>query len=202
MPLDLVGQKFGRLLVTSRAPKRENSRRAYWNCKCDCGNERVVYSYHLRCGVQVSCGCYAKEKNTSHGMAHSPEYTAWAAMIQRCENPKNPKYPRYGARGISVSESWHTFENFYADMGDSGGLTLDRINNDGNYENGNCRWTTYAQQNVNYSRNIVLSYNGEKMTLTEWANRLGIKPTALYYQVATKGKTLEAALSAIKGLKT
>ena len=116
-------------------------------------------------------------------------------MLQRCENPKNPRYPRYGGRGIVVSPEWHDFANFYADMGDCNGLTLDRIDNNGNYERGNARWTTYAQQNNNYSRNLVYTYGGETLTLTQWANRFGIKPAALYYRVATKGLTLEQALT-------
>lgn len=119
-------------------------------------------------------------------------------MIQRCENPKNPKYPRYGERGIKVSAEWHDFQNFYADMGDSGGLTLDRIENDGNYEKGNCRWTTYAQQNSNHSRNRVYSYGGETLTMTQWAARLGIHPVTLYYRITKSGWTLGRALTTIK----
>lgn len=199
MALDLVGQKFGRLLVISKAPKKEGTRHVYWNCKCDCGNERAVYANHLRSGVQVSCGCFARDKHTSHGLSRSPEYNAWAQMIQRCENPKNPKYPRYGARGILVSPEWHDFETFYSDMGDSAGLTLDRIDNDGNYEKGNCRWTTYAQQNSNHSRNRVYSYGGETLTMTQWAARLSIHPTALYYRIERYKWPLSRALTTMKG---
>lgn len=120
-------------------------------------------------------------------------------MLQRCENSLNPKYPRYGARGIRVSDEWHDFVNFYADMGDSDGLTLDRVDNNGNYEKGNCRWATYAQQNVNHSRNRFYSYGGETMTMTQWAARLGIHPVTLYYRIERSGWTLERALTTPKG---
>jgi len=122
-------------------------------------------------------------------------------MIQRCENQKNPKFPRYGARGISVSPEWHDFANFYADMGDSGGLTLDRIDNNGNYERGNCHWVSYAQQNNNHSRNRMLSYGGETLTMTQWAARLGIHPVTLYYRITKSKWTLERALTTPKGSK-
>lgn len=133
-----------------------------------------------------------------HGMSRTKEYQAWAQMLQRCENPRNPKYPRYGARGIKVSAEWHDFPSFYADMGDCNGLTLDRINNDGNYEKGNCRWATYDQQNSNHSRNRVYSYGGETFTMTQWAARLGIHPVTLYYRITKSGWTLERALTTKK----
>lgn len=194
--IDLIGRKFGRLLVVSEAEKR--GKNVHWNCQCECGKLRVVAGSHLRHGDTLSCGCYARDKSLSHGMSRTPEYRAWAQMIQRCENPNNPKFPRYGKRGISVSAEWHDFSNFYAAMGDSNGLTLDRIDNDGNYEDGNCRWTTYAQQNSNYSRNRVFSHDGETLTLTQWASRFGMKPADLYYRVVTLGWVMDQALSTRK----
>ncbi len=149
MLLDLTGQRFGRLVavqVASHAPVK-------WLCRCDCGETTTARSSHLREGATRSCGCgegLTKHGHGARGSRRSSEYTAWANMLARCERPNHPSYPDYGARGITVCERWHVFENFLADMGPKpGGLTLDRIENDGNYEPGNCRWATYSQQNTN-----------------------------------------------------
>lgn len=103
-------------------------------------------------------------------------YHAWRAMRQRCENPKNPNYKNYGARGIKVCKRWNSFINFLDDMGKppSQKHTIERINNDGNYTPSNCRWATYAEQNRNHSRNVILEYEGQRLCVKDWAKKLNI----------------------------
>jgi hypothetical protein len=111
-----------------------------------------------------------------HGKYGTPVYVSWFQMLTRCRNPRCPEYENYGGRGISVCERWLDFRNFYADMGDRHqGMSLDRINNSRGYEPGNCRWATRGQQNNNKRSNIVLTHNGESLTLAQWAQRLGMK---------------------------
>lgn len=135
----------------------------------------------------------------THGMRHSPEWRIWTGMKQRCLNPKNPRYLQYGGRGVTVCESWaNSFEAFFADMGPrpSHQHTLDRRNNAGNYEPGNCRWATPIEQQNNTTRNRIVEIDGEKMTLAE-ADRRGKLPVS-YQTVATRlcaGWTAEQALS-------
>lgn len=147
--IDLTGQRFGRLVALEPTEERSD-KKIVWCCLCDCGNEAFVISSHLRSGHSKSCGCLKKDSSTVHGMYKTREYNAWDGMIQRCENPNCTAYKDYGARGISVCKRWHIFENFYADMGECPkGLTIDRINNDGNYEPGNCKWSTRKEQQNN-----------------------------------------------------
>lgn len=174
-----IGQRFGRLLVTARleSDKNGNSR---WLCKCDCGNESTPQGQALRSGATISCGCAAKEINsersTKHGASSTREYKAWHMMIQRCTNPKNHKWHRYGARGIKVCDRWLSYESFLEDMSPRPrGMTLDRRENDGNYEPDNCRWATPLQQANNRSVNVMVDIDGESMTMSVACRRFGIK---------------------------
>lgn len=154
--LDLVGQRFGRLTVIERCGSRYG--RASWRCRCDCGNEIIATSGNLVERTR-SCGCYqkdrAKESQTLHGMAHTKINFIWIAMKQRCSNPKNQGFKNYGGRGIKVCQEWQdSFEAFYDYVSQlphfgEPGYSLDRINNDGNYEPGNVKWSTKTEQNQN-----------------------------------------------------
>ena len=151
--IDLSGQLFGRLLVLCR--NGSLSRKSAYLCLCKCGNQVTVRRDHLITKKTVSCGCFCSEINSNlhktHGKTRTKIYRTWRDMINRCHYDKWPERHLYGGRGISVCERWrYSFENFYADMGEPPeGKTLDRINNDGNYEPGNCRWATPQQQAAN-----------------------------------------------------
>jgi hypothetical protein len=153
---DLTGRTFGRLLVLSRDDSSRSAKQSYWICRCDCGKVKSIQRAALVTGRTVSCGCFAKEAaakaNTTHGLHRAPEYYIWNSARDRCRNPNNPGYPDYGGRGIQMCDRWaNSFEAFYADMGPrpSPELSIDRIENDGNYEPGNCRWATKEEQMLN-----------------------------------------------------
>jgi hypothetical protein len=147
--IDMTGQRFGMLTVVRRDGYR--SKQATWLCHCDCGGVSIAHGCDLRNGHSSSCGCVVRENRASigdrtrtHGMYGSRTHSTWASMLWRCSDER---IAEYGGRGITVCERWRIFENFLADMGERpAGLTLDRVNNDGNYEPGNCRWATAKQQ--------------------------------------------------------
>lgn len=161
---DFTGRRFHRLTVVGFVGFREKlncgriKRMAVWRCLCDCGKTADLQGTLIQSGRTKSCGCYRSETSCAngkstmrHGMHRTPEYNTWAGMIYRCTNPKSAIYKYYGGRGISVCGRWRdSFEAFYADMGPRpDGCSIDRINNDGNYEPGNCRWATQSEQTAN-----------------------------------------------------
>ena len=123
-------------------------------------------------------------RRATHGMTNTRLYRIWQNMFDRCKNKNNPGYKNYGGRGIIVCERWEKFHNFYFDMGDPPkGLTLERINNDGNYEPSNCKWATRKEQTNNARSNIVIEYNNQKLNLSQWAEKTGINYTTLYKRI-------------------
>lgn len=163
---DKTGQRFGRFTVIEFAYTKKfkgASRTTFWRCRCDCGSEKVVRIP----GRSESCGCLRRETAarlmTSHGKTNHPIHKAWGWMKARCLNPRNVGYRNYGGRGIGVCDRWLSFENFYYDVSPDWkpGLTLERINNEGNYEPGNIRWATFREQQQNKRTSRRLTFLGE-----------------------------------------
>lgn len=161
--IDLTGQRFERLTVLRYSHSAGNH--GWWLCACDCGNETVADGSMLRDERWKSCGCLKREKiiarSTKHGhktrTGTTRAYNSWVDMTCRCTNPGHPRYPDWGGRGITIDPRWRNFANFLADMGEPPvGTTLDRIDNNGNYEPGNCKWSTPHEQKIN-SRNFRLT---------------------------------------------
>lgn len=183
--LDLTGTRFGRLVALREAQKGAgNKAPTRWECSCDCGAEVVASTSMLRSGHTKSCGCLQRDKvsnrNTRHGQAMSPTWRAWRAMVARCTVRTNAAFPNYGGRGITVCPRWREFENFLADMGERPpGTTIDRLDNDGGYEPGNCRWATREQQDGNKRTTVRITFQGRTMTLAQWAKELGTAGTVL-----------------------
>jgi len=185
--IDLTGQRFGRLVVVSRA---ENSKAGHprWNCVCDCGGTTIADGQNLRNGHTRSCGCLIKEGAVesfrTHGMHETPTYGIWSCMKQRCTNPKHPSYKDYGGRGIKVCERWSEFENFYEDMGEEPrGLSLERKNNNGNYCPENCIYATQKEQTRNTRRTVLIEYQGKTQCMKDWAKELGINYATLRFRL-------------------
>lgn len=210
---DITGQRFSRLVVVAIDGK--DHRGEYrWLCRCDCGNNTSVKSSKLRYGKIKSCGCYRKsgDYKRTHGRSHTTEHWTWWGIIDRCTNKKNGSFSRYGARGIKICSGWRNdFESFFADMGQkpSPKHSVDRMNNDGHYscghcdecvENGwtaNCRWATQREQCNNTSANTILEFQGKTMTVTQWAEEIGLQPSTLWARIFDNGWTVERALTTL-----
>ena len=205
---DLSGSRFGALLVLGPVKvartMRPNGRwtvRTYWLCQCDCGQQSTVTGTHLRTGHTLSCGCRQerlkrKGFNRSHGLREAPEYKVWADMRQRCRNPRNKRYAQYGGRGITVCTQWETsFTAFLADVGPRPSLqhTLDRIDPNGNYEPGNCRWATASEQANNRQSTQFYEAFGRRRTCAQWAAEMNIPYKTLHQRLAA-GTPIETAL--------
>jgi len=182
---DLVGQKFSRLTVIKRL--ENDSRNAVrWECQCECGNKTITRTHNLMSGKAESCGCKNADEleviRYKHGMNRAKIYKQWSSMKDRCLNPNSQMYKHYGGRGIKLCEEWIDFIPYYnwaIQAGYREGLSIDRIDNDGNYEPSNCRWVTQKEQSLNNRRNVRITYKGETLTRTEWCEKYGLKYSAL-----------------------
>lgn len=203
--IDLTGKRFEKLVVIKYVEKGK------WLCKCDCGNEKIIRGDSLKQRLTLSCGCLHKRivaktcKNNfqKHGLSKTRLNNIYHNIKQRCLNVKDPKYYCYGGRGIKICDEWkNDFKAFY-DWAISNGyddnLTIDRIDNNGNYEPSNCRWATYKIQANNTRKNHYITYNNETHTLTEWASKNNIKISTLSMRLKSKNFTTEKALT--KGKK-
>lgn len=174
---NLTGHRFGRLLVLSESG-RDKHKQILWKCLCDCGAEKTVTGSNLR-GKTRSCGCLKAEidpaRLRTHGKSGTKEHKIWKGMISRCAITTATGYKNYGGRGVKVCERWHDFSAFFTDMGECGqGMSIDRIDVNGNYEPGNCCWSTKKDQARNTRRSTRITHNGETLTIVEWSERVSI----------------------------
>lgn len=183
---DYCGQRFGRLTAQWLLERRDKGDHI-WYFLCDCGGMIHLNIKSARSGHTQSCGCIKREetveRNTTHGLSKTRAYKVWKDMRSRCNNPKNAEYDNYGGRGIMVCDRWGNFEGFYGDMGDRPeGMTIDRIEPNGNYEPTNCRWATAIQQANNRRGTIWHTRNGETKPLSEWCVLLGVDHSKARYR--------------------
>lgn len=195
---DLKGKRFGHWTVLEfhSRDRRGNLR---WLCLCKCGVKRTVTGTSLVNERSKSCGCLktqiTTERFTKHGLHGAPAYGSWMAMMNRCNCLSNKAYSDYGGRGISVCERWLSVENFLADMGPKPkGMSLDRIDNDRDYEPDNCKWSTPSQQQRNTRNNRCLTYKGQTRCLAEWAEIFNLNYGTLRTRIK-RGWSAERALN-------
>ena len=193
--LDLIGQRFGRLLVIEKMVQRDRFKKVVWKCKCDCGNEHLINTKSLRSSNVQSCGWLRVELTTTHGKRNTREYSIWNQMKTRCFNSNHVYFNKYGGRGITVCNEWMLFENFFNDMGLAPPKhTLERIDNNKGYSKENCKWATRKEQAVNRSSTKFLTFDGQTKSISDWAREIGIRIDTLHYRIS-RGWNIEKALT-------
>jgi len=195
---NLQGFRFGSLTVLQLGEKQRKHNGAWWLCLCDCGTHKNLPSSDLVNGEINSCGCEHSKRigkaSETHGMSKGRTYRIWGAMRNRC----NRIHQDYSCRGITYDQRWDSFENFLADMGEApDGMSIDRIDNDGNYCKENCRWATREQQANNTRANIFIEWNGKRQTRSQWEKEFGMKPTTLRSRLRN-GWSLERAMTPLE----
>ena len=195
---DLTGRRFGRLVVLNR--EKSKNGKTCWLCQCDCGNKKIIKTTHLISKNTISCGCYRTEKHKKsitlfkkkHGLSKDRIYKILNGIKQRCLNKNSKIYKNYGGRGITICDEWkNDFMAFYKwsmENGYKDDLTIDRIDNNGNYEPSNCRWVTAKEQANNTRHNHFIEFNGEKYTISQWADFLKINRNIIDKRIQA-GKT-------------
>lgn len=208
-PTDFTGQRFGQFTVIRRLNKRDKWGNVFWHCRCDCGKEFPRQARLIR--KTKSCGCLSAIApvvalgREPHGMTGTPEHNIWSRMIERCTLPSLRSYAGYGGRGIRVCERWRrSFTSFYEDMGPRPSLehSLDRIDNDGDYEPQNCRWATRKQQQNNRRVTIMCTLNGVERPLAEWCSILGLDRNHVWRRMKKRGWSFEEAIKPIQAPTT
>lgn len=185
---DITGQRFARVYV--RGLHEIKDQRAYWDCLCDCGITFISRSDPLKSGRTKSCGCFSADRVRTHGQSRlngkkTSEFRTWQSLLQRCQNPNDRRFADYGGRGITVCERWLKFENFIADMGHrpTREHSIDRRDNDGNYEPRNCRWATRIEQANNRSRTPLIAFEKQVKPLAEWARIYNLKSNVVWNRI-------------------
>lgn len=201
--IDLTGMIFGRLVVIGRAEENKNNKNVYWNCICDCGNKATPSGCSLKAGRSKSCGCYADEvrvsSNTTHGLSDTRIFHIFNGMKERCYNPNNKNYQHYGQRGIKICDGWlNDFVSFYnwsIKNGYRDNYSIDRINTNGNYEPGNCRWANFKTQQNNRTNNHPITLSGRTQTMTQWADETGIDARLIHARIVRLGWSEQKAIT-------
>lgn len=188
----------------------DGHKRQQWLCRCKCGKEFVTLGHRIRKGIVLSCGCKppefsdewyenVKKSNSTHGDSGTRLYKCWHGIRLRCNNPQDQHYPLYGGRGISVCKEWdesyEAFRDWALANGYADGLSIDRIDVDGNYKPSNCRWATNQEQQNNKRTNVYLTFNGKTQTIVQWAREVGINPVTLNARIRRYRWSVERALT-------
>lgn len=210
--IDLIGQRFGRLTVLECCGRSKDGQKVYL-CRCDCGNEKEIKSGNLKSKNTQSCGCLAAEKNiersrkrlTIHGGCGTRLYRIWFDMRQRCSSDKSINWHLYGGRGIKVCDEWENnfvaFRDWALANGYDDSLQLDRIDNDGNYEPNNCKWSTRSEQGNNRRTCVYVTIDGETKTVVEWCRIYGVRPGTAFSRIE-RGWNPEVAVKTPARAKT
>ena len=199
-PKDLTGLKFGRLTVIEKQGSDRHG--VKWLCECDCGNTKTTYSHRLTGGSVQSCDCFQRDYNAlrfyKHGMTNTRLFNIWSSMRERCTNSNAINYKNYGGRGITICGEWHEFQNFM-DWAMSNGydknLSIDRIDNNGNYEPSNCRWVTPKVNSNNRRNSVFATYRGETKSISDWEEQFGTYMGALRYRLLVRNMDIGTAVS-------
>lgn len=202
--IDLLGMRFNHLVVVKcLGPNKFH--KTTWLCVCDCGKKSIVTTSNLVNNHTKSCGCFGRKNailrtkivNTTHGKTKTKEYRAWVAMRVRCYKNNSHQYHNYGERGIKVCDKWNSsFEQFFNDMGLAPkGTSIDRIDVNGDYEPGNCRWATIKEQNRNKRNTIKIKYKDVEKPMVEWSEILHINPDTLFCRIFRQHWTIESAFN-------
>lgn len=201
--VNIVGKRFGRLEVLSFSHNIGYTK--YFLCRCDCGAEKTIAKNALTTGKVVSCGCKRSESFARLVESQKlPEHylqlgKIFRGMVKRCYDKRSNRYHRYGERGISICDEWmddiNAFRKWAVDHGYRPGLSIDRIDNDGNYCPENCRWVDSKAQSNNYSRNVFVEFDGKRQTLSQWSRELNIPTSTLHNRIRVKGWSIERALT-------
>ena len=201
--IDITGKRFGKLVVV-REDGQDKRGEYYWLCKCDCGNEKRVSSYKLRNGNTKSCGCLQTEHRKTgihkkHGMSNTKLYTIWLNMKHRCYDETNIMFKNYGGRGITVCNEWlnsfEAFSDWASRFGYAEGLSIERIDVNGNYEPSNCKWIPKKQQYLNRTDSHRITAFGKTQTIKEWADESGLKYDTIERRINQYGWNAEDAVS-------
>ena len=198
--VDMIGKRFGKLVVIEETNKRDANGTIYYLCQCDCGNQKIINGKGLRHTGTVSCGCYnlIKSKKENPNYKH-PLYSIYRSIKDRCTNPNCKAFKNYGGRGICVSSEWSSFDAFKEwalSNGYQKGLWIDRIDNDGNYGPDNCRWATPKEQQNNKRVCVYITVGGKTQTMMQWAEEKGINHRTLKsrYDKGIRGDDLFAPI--------
>lgn len=201
---DLTGRQFGRLRVVELSHYDVGS---HWHCYCSCGTTITVKLGNLQSGNTTSCGCFRKELfrslRTTHGRYRTPEHVSWMLMKGRCLNPNSDNFSNYGGRGIRVCDRWLSSTNFLNDMGEkpTPNHSIERINNNGHYEPGNCRWATNTDQVRNRRVTIIITYRGVAKPLAVWADIFGISYKSISRRIGQGWPVDRALETPLMGVK-
>lgn len=199
---DLIGKKFGHLTVLSKInPPKATKYSITWECRCDCGGTSFPRTNDLLSGKTDHCG--ANVHRGTHRRSHTKEYNSWRQIKARCINPNHAAYFKYGARGIKMCDRWlNSFQNFLDDMGyapeNSKKYSVERNDNNGNYEPKNCRWATYDEQANNRRTSHLVAFNGQSKTLAQWCKELKIPYHRTCVRINRSGMTPEEAFANVR----